>query len=110
MAKRFQLKKSSDGQFFFTLHADNNEKILTSEMYKAKQGAQNGIASVKTNAMNDARFDRRPSKANKPYFVLRAANGEVIGTSEEYSSIGAMEDGIAVVKQAAEMASTDDRT
>ncbi len=44
MAK-FQLKKASNGQFFFTLHADNGETILTSEMYKAKPGALNGIES-----------------------------------------------------------------
>ena len=49
-------------------------------------------------------------KAGKPYFVLKAANGEVIGTSEEYSSVGAMENGIAAVRQAAPMAPTDDRT
>lgn len=110
MAKRFELKKSSDGQFYFTLHAENNERILTGEMYKAKPGAENGISSIKTNALNDSRYDRRTSKAGKPYFVLKAANGEVIGTSEEYSSVGAMEDGIAAVKAAAATASTDDRT
>jgi uncharacterized protein YegP (UPF0339 family) len=110
MAERFELKRSSDGQFYFTLHAANNEKILTSEMYKAKDGAENGIASVKTNASNDSRFDRRTSKAGKPYFVLKAANGEVIGNSEEYSSIEAMENGIAAVQRAAPMATTDNRT
>lgn len=110
MAERFELKKSSDGQFYFTLQAANNEKILTSEMYRAKDGADNGIASVKTNATNDSRFDRRTSKGGKPYFVLKAANGEVIGTSEEYSSIEAMENGIAAVQRAAPMAGTDDRT
>ena len=110
MAKRYELRKDSDGQYFFTLHADNNEKILTSEMYKAKAAAENGIASVKNNAANESRFDRRTSKAGKPYFVLKAANGEVIGTSEEYSSIEAMENGISAVRQAAPMATTDDRT
>ena len=110
MATKFELRKAADGQFFFTLHAENNEKILTSEMYKAKPGVESGIASVKTNAGNESRFDRRTSKGGKPYFVLKAANGEVICTSEEYSSVGAMENGIAAVRQAAPMAPTDDRT
>jgi uncharacterized protein YegP (UPF0339 family) len=110
MAERFELKKSSDGQYYFTLQAANNEKILASEMYKAKDGAENGIASVKTNSANESRFDRRTSKAGKPYFVLKAANGEVIGTSEEYSSIEAMENGIAAVQHAAPMAGTQDQT
>ena len=107
MAK-FVLKKASNGQFFFTLHADNGEKILTSEMYKAKPGAVNGIDSVKKNAPSDARFERKVSKGGKPYFVLKAANNEVIGTSEEYSSEAARDNGIAAVKSVAPMASTDD--
>lgn len=108
MAK-FQLKKASDGQFFFTLNADNGEKVLMSEMYKAKPGALNGIESVKKNASDDARFERKVSKAGKPYFVLKARNNEVIGTSEEYSSESARDNGIAAVKSAAAMASTDDQ-
>ena len=107
MAK-FQLKKASNGQFFFTLHADNGEKILTSEMYKAKPGALNGIESVKKNAPDDARFERKVSKGGKPYFVLKARNNEVIGTSEEYSGDSARDNGIAAVKSAAPMASTQD--
>ena len=108
MAK-FQIKKSSDGQFYFNLLADNGEKILTSEMYKAKPGALNGINSVKTNAPNDARYERKMSKGGKPYFVLKAANNEVIGTGEEYSSESARENGIQAVKREAPMASTDDQ-
>jgi uncharacterized protein YegP (UPF0339 family) len=50
------------------------------------------------------------SSDKQPYFVLKSANGEVIGTSEQYSSVTAMEDGIkAVVKNAPSM-TVDDRT
>ena len=108
MAK-FQIKKASNGQFFFTLQADNGEKILTSEMYKAKPGALTGIESVKKNAPDDARYERKVSKGAKPYFVLKARNNEVIGTSEEYSGKSARDNGIAAVKSAAPMAQTDDQ-
>jgi uncharacterized protein len=108
MAK-FQLKKASNGQFFFTLHADNGETILSSEMYKAKSGALSGIESVKRNAPDDARYERKVSKSGKPYFVLKAGNNEVIGSSEEYSGEPARENGIAAVKSAAPAASTDDQ-
>ncbi len=70
MAKRYELKKSSDGQYFFTLHAENNETILTSEMYKAKVGAENGVASVKTNAEND--FALRSQDIQGGQALLRA--------------------------------------
>jgi hypothetical protein len=38
------------------------------------------------NAARDERHERRTSRADEPYFVLKAANGEIIGTSEMYSS------------------------
>jgi len=109
MAGSFVLQKSSDQKFYFNLRVENGEKILTSEMYNAKPGALNGIESVKKNAPDDSRFQRRQSKAGKPYFVLVAGNNEVIGTSEEYSSSEAMENGIAAVKRTAPGATLEDR-
>ena len=110
MAARFVIKNSSDGQFMFVLKAGNNEVILTSELYTQKQGAENGIASVRANAPDDARFDRRTSKAGQPYFVLKAANGEIIGTSEMYSSTSSMKKGIASVKKNSQFTPIDDQT
>ncbi|MDE0712553.1 MAG: YegP family protein [Rhodospirillales bacterium] len=46
----YKLKKSSDGQFYFNLHAANHEVIATSERYTTKQSAENGIRSVRDNA------------------------------------------------------------
>lgn len=110
MAALYELKKSSDGQFMFNLKAGNGEVILTSERYTAKASAENGIASVKTNAPDDGRYERKTSTADQPYFVLKAANGEIIGRSEMYSSASAMENGIASVKTNGPVAAVDDRT
>lgn len=110
MAGKFELKKSKNGQFMFNLKAGNNEVILTSELYIAKAGATNGIESVKKNAGNDANYERRTSIKNEPYFVLKAANKEIIGTSEMYSSAAARENGIASVKTNAPSATVDDLT
>ena len=110
MAGKYALAKTSDGKFLFNLEADNNKKILTSESYDAKSGAEKGIESVRSNATTDARFDRLTANDDKPYFVLKAANGEVIGTSEQYSSVTAMEDGIKAVKTNASSTIVDDRT
>ena len=86
----------------FNLKAPNGEVILTSETYREKKSAEKGIASVKSNVADDSRFDRKTTKDGSPYFVLKAANGEVIGKSEMYSSKSAMEKGIAsVAKHAA---------
>lgn len=110
MAAKYELKKSTDGQFMFNLKAGNGEVILTSERYTAKASALNGIESVKTNSPDDGRYERKTSTADQPYFVLKAANGEVIGRSEMYSSTSAMENGIASVKTNGPVAAVDDRT
>jgi uncharacterized protein YegP (UPF0339 family) len=98
MPAQFILKKAKDGQFYFSLTAGNNEKILASEMYKAKSGAVNGIESVKKNAAIEARYSKLESKG-KFYFVLKAGNNEIIGTSEMYTTERARDDGILAVKK-----------
>ena len=47
MAGKYEIQKAKDGQFYFNLKASNGQVILSSEMYKAKSGATNGIESVK---------------------------------------------------------------
>jgi len=98
MAGWYELKKSSDGQFRFVLKAGNAETILTSELYKARASAENGIASVQTNCTSDDRYEKKASSKGQPYFTLKAANHQVIGTSEMYSSEAARDKGIASVK------------
>ena len=50
-----------------------------------------------TNAADRSRWSGM-SSASQPYFVLKAANGQVIGTSEMYSSEAARDSGIASVQ------------
>src|ERR1700712_1245982 len=99
MSGKFELSKSKNGQFHFHLKAGNGEIILSSEQYEAKASALHGIESVKKNVAHDERFVRQTSKKGEPYFVLKAANGQVIGNSEMYSSVSAMEHGIVSVKK-----------
>jgi uncharacterized protein YegP (UPF0339 family) len=108
MAAKFELKSSKNGQFMFNLKAANGEIILTSETYKEKTGALNGIQSVKANAAENSRFDRKTAEDGQAYFVLKAANQEVIGKSEMYKSTAAMENGIASVKKNAPEARVED--
>lgn len=98
MAGWFELSNSSDGQFRFVLKAGNGEVILTSELYKTRAAAQNGIASVQTNSGLDERYERKAAANGKPFFNLKAANHQVIGSSQMYSSEAARDNGIASVK------------
>jgi len=98
MAGWFEVKKSSDGQFQFVLKAGNAEPILTSELYKAKASALNGIASVQKNCGQEDRYDRNVAKNGNFYFNLKATNHEIIGTSEMYASVQSRDAGIESVK------------
>ncbi|WP_293914783.1 MULTISPECIES: YegP family protein [unclassified Sphingobacterium] len=95
---KFILKKRSNGEYQFNLEAVNGQVILTSEGYTTKASCQNGIASVKTNAPLDNRYDRKEAKNGKYYFNLKAGNGEIIGTSQMYANNAGRDNGIESVK------------
>jgi uncharacterized protein YegP (UPF0339 family) len=108
MAAKFEIKRGSSGQYRFNLKAANGEIILNSESYKENEGAKKGIESVKKNAPDDARYERKTASSGEPFFILKAANGEPIGRSELYSSQDAMENGIESVKRNAPDANIED--
>jgi uncharacterized protein len=110
MAAKFDLKQGGSGQFMFNLKAGNGEVILTSELYKQKQSAIVGIDSVKVNAGDDTRYERKTAKNGQAFFVLTARNGEIIGKSEMYSSVSAMENRIQPVKKNGPVATIQDST
>ena len=110
MAGKFGLKPTVNGEYMFNLKAANGETVLTSERYTSKAGANTGIQSVRVNAVIDSRYEDRDSVRFEKYFVLKAANGEIIGTSEMYSSAAARDNGKAAVKKYAPEAVIDDQT
>lgn len=110
MAGKFELKTAKDGQFMFNLKAANGQVILTSELYKQKTSAENGIESVRKNAVREGAFETRANAKGEPFFILKATNGQEIGRSEYYSSNAALENGIASVKTNAPDAKVNDIT
>lgn len=107
---KFVVSKRTNGEYQFVLKAGNGEIILVSEGYNAKAGCLNGIDSVRTNAPIDSRYERKLSSNQKDYFNLKAANGEVIGTSEMYNSPASRDNGIESVKVNAPTAAVEDNT
>lgn len=98
MSGWFELSKSSNDQFRFVLKAGNGEVILTSELYTTKSAAENGIKSVQTNSPLDERYEKKEASNGKFFFNLKAANHQVIGSSQMYASTQSRETGIASVK------------
>ncbi|WP_435751886.1 YegP family protein [Thauera sp. AutoDN2] len=110
MAGKFEVYKDQAGEFRFRLKAANGQVILASEGYKAKASCLNGVESVKNNAPDDTKYERKESQSGKPMFNLRAMNGQVIGTSQLYESVAARENGIESVKKNAPEAAVEDAT
>jgi uncharacterized protein YegP (UPF0339 family) len=108
MAGSFVIEKTV--KYRFNLRAGNYENILTSELYETKPGAKGGIESVRVNAPDDSRYVRKTAKDGSAFFTLTAANGQVIGRSEMYSSPAARDKGIESVKTNASDATVIDRT
>jgi len=101
MTGHFEIKGASDGRFLFNLKAGNGEIVLTSSLFDTKDAVAAAIATVKENALNDLRYERKVAKNDHPYFLLETADGDVLGRSETYSSKSAMENGIKSVMRAA---------
>lgn len=109
---RFEIKRNNNAyqSFHFVLKAENAEVILNSEMYSSKQAALTGIDSVKRHAPDENNYERKTSTSNEPYFVLKASNGEIIGTSEMYSSTANRDNGIRAVQRDAPKATIVDQS
>jgi len=110
MSAHYELKPTKNGEFMFNLLAGNNEVILTSQMYKEKSSAINGIESVQTNSQLDEQFERKTAHNGQFYFDLHAANKQIIGRSETYTTKAAMEKGIASVKKNGPVTTIKDST
>lgn len=104
MAAKFEVYVDKAGEYRFRLKAANGQNILASEGYRQRASAINGIQSVQTNAPDDNRYERKETGGGKHMFNLKAANGQVIGTSESYESAASREKGIESVKKNAPLA------
>lgn len=106
----YELKPAGTGEFRFNLKARNHEIILTSQLYASKQAAKVGIKSVQTNGPDPLNFDRRTTGSGQPYFVIKAKNHEIIGTSQVYSSINARDHAIDSVVESSGTGEVKDLT
>jgi uncharacterized protein len=106
---KFELRKSSNNQYYFLLRSKGNGEVIlkASETYTTKQGCQNGIDAVKANAPYDSRYNKKDSYPNYT-FNLEAANGKILGNSETYTTPGNRDNGIVAVKRDAPTAPVED--
>lgn len=105
---KFVISKRTNGDYQFNLKANNGQVILASQGYNFRSSCEQGIESVKTNAKDDSKYDRKTSSNGKFFFNLKAGNGQIIGTSEMYEAQAGMEKGIESVKSNAPDATVEE--
>lgn len=116
---KFVIKTTANGGYKFDLKAGNGEVIATSQVYKSLKACQAGVESVKKNALSHVedqtaegfevkkhpKYEMYEDKAGEIRFRLKAANGEIIATSEGYKKKASAINGIeSVGKNAPEAA------
>jgi len=82
----FDLWKGSDGQFRFHLVDAHAAVLVTSEGYATRLGALNGLVSVLDNGAYAANFEVKTGAGGGAYFNLKAANKQIIATSQTYAT------------------------
>ena len=110
---KFVIRAVSSG-IKFDLKAANGQIIATSEVYTTESACRGGIRSVRKNApianvedqtvenhgtVTHPKFEMFTDKSGQFRFRLKARNGEIIATSESYSTKASCENGIESVKK-----------
>lgn len=102
MAKFEVYRSGIKKEFRFRLKADNGQIILSSEGYTSKAACLNGVESVRINSSDTTRFTKTKTPTKMFRFSIKAANNEIIGTSQNYKSVSGRNNGIqSVMKNAA---------
>jgi uncharacterized protein YegP (UPF0339 family) len=108
--RNFDLEQASNGDWYFNLVAANGETIGTSQLYSTKAHAERGARTVRalvrllrapastTGAARSEKFEIFKGEDGQSYFRLRAANGEIMLSSEGYTVKASAQKGIASVK------------
>jgi hypothetical protein len=112
MAGKYQLYKDKAGKYRFRLVAENGRTIASGEAYERRSSCLKGIESVKKNvgsSIEDTTIDSPKipfpkyqilvDKAGEFRFNLSASNGEVIASSEGYSTKEGCMNGISAVRR-----------
>jgi uncharacterized protein YegP (UPF0339 family) len=96
----YEVNENKDGQFLFVLKAGNGEVILSGEPRAQRESVEQDIDAVRANYAIEEGYEKNISeRTGKPYFILKDADNQLIGSSQEYSSEAAYNKGMASVKR-----------
>ena len=83
---RTEVLVGETGKFRFNVHAKNGQIILSSEQYTTEAAAFNGAFAVQTEGQNASAYTLKENVSGGFYFTVKAQNGEIVGTSQQYTT------------------------
>jgi uncharacterized protein YegP (UPF0339 family) len=94
----FETFKGLDGKEYFNFMAGNGEGVLRSEGYSSTAARETGINSLLANGIDAHQYALLQASNGEWYFNVKAANGEILGTSEFYPTKSNAERGARTVQ------------
>ncbi len=92
-----EVAQGATGDYHFNFHAANGQIVLTSESYTTEAAAFDGALSVQSNGATSASYTLTHNAGSGYYFNVIATNGQVIGTSQQYTTKASAEAGITAL-------------
>ncbi|MGY1891213.1 DUF1508 domain-containing protein [Pseudomonas sp. SDT291_1_S447] len=96
---RYEIKKSSNGNYYYTLKAPNHETVVVGEQLTNYNDVKSAIQQSMSSSSRADKIIKRLSSSGKPYFNLVAENGAILGSSQLYSSDASLERGIESIRK-----------
>lgn len=96
--QRVEVTEGKPGQFHFAFFAKNGENIVSSETYDSEAAAYNGAFALQAATTYTVQAN---SSGTGFYFNVKASNGQIVGTSQQYTTKQSAEAGVASLKKVA---------
>ena len=93
-----KINQESDKLFTFSLQSESGQTILNSVAYSSRTAMDHTISNLKNLNSQSTVFERKTNYDGKFLFILKDKDGNIIGTSQLYSSEAGMENGIKNLK------------
>ncbi len=90
---RTEVTQGETGKFHFNFFAKNGQIVLSSQSYASEEAAFNGAFAVQQEGVNAAAYIVKQNASGGFYFTVTALNGQVIGTSQQYTTKQSAQDG-----------------
>ena len=95
---RVEVLVGDSGQYRFNMFAKNGEIVVSSEQYTTEAAAYNGAFAVQTEGQLAAAYTVKANASGTGYyFNVKAQNGQIIGTSQQYTTKASAENAVKSV-------------